>query len=123
MLPSENDRRNTQLAASLAKAGEAKPRDADPQAETFEALLDLIEDFRSRLDDDHDVGARFATVEGSMYLRGVTRKASLVVFEGVDADDQEVVAIQHHGQLGVQLVKLRKLKPRRSAIGFTSRGR
>jgi hypothetical protein len=86
-------------------------------AAAFEQLQEIIKTFASKLDDDHEVGAFIANAELPFHLRGVARQGALFLFEGVDNQDQEVLAVQHFSQLNFQLVKLKKLKPSAS-IGF-----
>ena len=84
----------------------------------FVELQELLVDFQDRLDDEHELGAYLANVDVPFHLRDVKRRGVLFLFEGVDNTGQDVLAIQHYGQLSLQLVKVRKLKERPARVGF-----
>jgi hypothetical protein len=100
--------------------GETPRPESDPSV-ALKQLLQIIEDFKSRLDDDHEVGAFIANGELPFHVRDVSRQDALFLFKGVDNQDQEVLAVQHFSQLNFQLVKLKKIKPSTS-IGFRHQG-
>ena len=102
----------------LSHLGEMKRRERTPQIDAFEQLTELIGEFQARLDDQHELGAYLANVELPFHLRNVERRGALFLFEGVDDAGQDVLAIQHYGQLSLQLVKVKKLKERPVRVGF-----
>ena len=96
---------------------DAVARSSNPAIGAFEQLLELIEALQERLDDKHELGAYLANNELPFHLQSVKRKGVMFLFEGVRRR-QDVLAIQHYGQLSLQLAKVEKLKEKPARVGF-----
>ncbi len=104
----------------IATAAAARHRESNPQIDAFDILQEVLAEFQSRLDDDHELGAQIANSVTPFHVRSVRRSASLFLFAGIDAQEQEVLAIQHFSQLHMQLVKLKKFEDVAYRVGFTA---
>ena len=93
----------------------------NPAAWTRQRLLEYIKGFESKLDTEHEVGARLVSFGQSVtfHISNVGYYGPDVIsFDGIDDQGQVVQLIQHISQLSVLLIALKKQaeKPRR--IGF-----
>ncbi|WP_296819745.1 DUF6173 family protein [Brevundimonas sp.] len=101
---------------------------SDPAQWTFARLSRLIADFESKLDEDHEVGARIVNGPGDIAfaIQDVGFWGpDLLIFMGVNDHGRPVRMIQHHTQLNVMLSALPKPKPEEPPrrIGFQLRER
>lgn len=95
----------------------------DPAHWAFSRLSRLIADFESKLDENHEVGARFVNAPGDVafHIRDVGFWGpDLLIFMGVNEHGGPVRLVQHYSQLNVMLSALPKPKPQEPPrrIGF-----
>lgn len=95
----------------------------NPAEWAFVRLSRLIQDFESKLDEDHEVGARIVNGpgDGAFHMRDVGFWGpDFILFMGVNEAGRPIRLIQHYTQLNVLLSAMAKPSPQEPArrIGF-----
>lgn len=95
----------------------------NPAEWAFVRLSRLIQDFESKLDEDHEIGARIVNGpgDGAFHMRDVGFWGpDFILFMGVNENGRPIRLIQHYTQLNVLLSAMAKPKPEEPArrIGF-----
>lgn len=91
----------------------------------FRQLVERVQEFEAKLDQEHEVGMRLVSFGKSTEFR-VSRigylDPSLLWFQGVMPDGSDVELIQHVSQINFMLLKVRRKAPEepRCPIGFCS---
>lgn len=91
----------------------------------FNQLVQRVQDFEAKLDQEHEVGMRLVSFGKSTEF-SVARigylDPSLIWFQGTLADGSDVELVQHVNQISFMLIKLKRLSPQepRCPIGFCS---
>ena len=113
------------LSTLVAPLPATLPRPEDhagnPARWMFERLATYIRQFESRLDEEHEIGARLVSFGANLTFHIEDMGyfgPDMIVFYGKNDKGEPVQLIQHTSQLNVLLVAVRKqeLRPRR--IGF-----
>jgi hypothetical protein len=101
------------------------PRHADhddnPARWMFERLATYIKQFESRLDQEHEVGARLVSFGSnlSFHIEDMGYFGpDMIVFYGRNEKGEPVQLVQHTSQLSVLLVAVRKQAEQPRRIGF-----
>src|SRR5687768_10951450 len=83
-------------------------------------LMEMIRRFERKLTDEQEIGARIGSgPEQEFHVNKVSySNPDLIVFSGRNAEGLPVQVIQHHSQLNVALVALKKLSVEPLRIGF-----
>jgi hypothetical protein len=92
----------------------------NPAKWTHERLVKSIISFEEKLDAEHEVGLRLVSFGSEIiHLDDVGYWGpDLVIFYGVNVDQQSVELIQHVSQTSVLLVAVKKEKEKARRIGF-----
>lgn len=95
----------------------------NPAEWAFVRLSRLIQDFESKLDEDHEVGARIVNGpgDGAFHMRDVGFWGpDFILFMGVNENGRPIRLVQHYTQLNVLLSAMTKPSPAEPArrIGF-----
>lgn len=94
-------------------------REKNPNIRAVETLNVIIAEFESRLTNETDLGAYIAGAASPVHIVRITsRNPHMLVFDGINEDGDEIVAIQHFSQLNIQLVKLKKREESPYRVGF-----
>ena len=110
------------LAESARTLEVAQARSYNMADYSYEVIMDLIKDFESDLDNDHEVGIRLASF-GQSITMSVTQigyaNPSTLIFYGY-VGDQAATLIQHMSQLNFLLLSVPKADPEKPPhrIGF-----
>ena len=94
---------------------------ANPAKWMFERLATYIKQFESRLDDQHEIGARLVSFGANLTFHIEDMGyfgPDMIVFYGKNDKGEPVQLIQHTSQLNVLLVAVRKQEERPRRIGF-----
>jgi Family of unknown function (DUF6173) len=87
----------------------------------YDRLVEWITAFQDELDSETEVGVRLVSFGQSLtfHLRDMSwYNPSLIRFDGVDPEGQEVQLIQHVSQISVLLMRVPKLSAEAKRIGF-----
>lgn len=100
-----------------------KPQEAghNPARWMFDRLASYIKQFESRLDEEHEVGARLVSFGANLTFHIEDMGyfgPDMIVFYGKNESGEPVQLIQHTSQLSVLLVAVRKQQERPRRIGF-----
>lgn len=100
-----------------------RPQDhaENPARWMFERLATYIKQFESRLDDEHEIGARLVSFGANLTFHIEDMGyfgPDMVVFYGTNDKGEPLQLIQHTSQLSVLLVAVRKQQERPRRIGF-----
>lgn len=93
----------------------------NPARWMFDRLATYIRQFESRLDDQHEIGARLVSFGANLTFHIEDMGyfgPDMVVFYGKNDQGEPVQLIQHTSQLSVLLVAVRKQGERPRRIGF-----
>ncbi|HEY0822350.1 MAG TPA: DUF6173 family protein [Ramlibacter sp.] len=93
----------------------------NPARWMFERLATYIKQFESRLDEEHEIGARLVSFGAnlSFHIEDMGYFGpDMIVFYGKNEKGEPVQLIQHTSQLSVLLVAVRKQDARPRRIGF-----
>ena len=93
----------------------------NPARWMFERLAAYIKQFESRLDEEHEIGARLVSFGANLtfHIEDMGYYGpDMVVFYGKNDKGEPVQLIQHTSQLNVLLVAVRKQEARPRRIGF-----
>jgi len=80
-------------------------------SDTYKILVDYINDFEKKLDEDHEIGGRlvsFGNTEVFHIINIGYHNPDIITFFGINTNDEEIQLIQHISQLNVLLVALKK---------------
>ena len=89
-----------------------------PGEYAYEELMTHIKEFQDTLAADVETGIDAAGGTGTIHVDGVGTDGLLIVFVGVDDQGRPTRLIQHHSQINVQVVAVKKLDPNARRIGF-----
>lgn len=95
--------------------------ETNPAAWTYERLGEYIKDFESKLDTDHEIGARLVSFGQSVtfHIQNVGYYGpDIISFDGIDSNGLKVQLIQHMSQLSVLLIAMDRLEDKPKRIGF-----
>ena len=93
----------------------------NPAKWTFERLATYVKQFESRLDEEHEIGARLVSFGDKLtfHIEDMGYYGpDMIVFYGKNDNGEPVQLIQHVTQLSVLLVAVKKQQPRPRRIGF-----
>ena len=93
----------------------------NPAKWMFERLASYIKQFESRLDDEHEIGARLVSFGANLTFHIEDMGyfgPDMIVFYGKNDRGEPVQLLQHTSQLSVLLVAVRKQQERPRRIGF-----
>ncbi|PLX82669.1 MAG: hypothetical protein C0617_13560 [Desulfuromonas sp.] len=101
----------------------AAPRSADdnPAGALYQRLLQWVSEFDKSLDEEYEVGVRWATPGQSIsfHLAGIGYcNPALLRFVGATDEGESVELIQHVSQVNLMLVKMRRLDPDQAKSTF-----
>lgn len=123
--PPPTDEAICRMSAVVAPVPGNLPRPQDhgdnPARWMFERLASYIKQFESRLDDEHEVGARLVSFGANLTFHIEDMGyfgPDMVVFYGRNDKGEPVQLVQHTSQLSVLLVAVRKQQERPRRIGF-----
>ncbi|SMC34965.1 DUF6173 family protein [Sporomusa malonica] len=91
----------------------------------FNQLVERVQDFEAKLDQEHEVGMRLVSFGKSTEF-SVARigymDPSLIWFQGTLSDGSDVELVQHVNQISFMLIKIKRESPQepRCPIGFCS---
>ncbi|HSV81530.1 MAG TPA: DUF6173 family protein [Ramlibacter sp.] len=106
------------LPATLPKVPEHQD---NPAKWMFERLVAYIKQFETRLDQEHEIGARLVSFGANLtfHIQDMGYYGpDMIVFYGKNDSGEPVQLIQHVSQLSVLLVAVRKQQPQPRRIGF-----
>ena len=108
------------LNASMAEVGETMRRRNNPAEWMHTRLMRMISVFERRLDSDHVLGAIVTSgPRDAFYVDLISfSNPDLLILSGKDANGSPVQLVQHHSQMNIVLVSLRKVEPEARRIGF-----
>lgn len=113
------------LSTLVAPLPATLPRPEDhagnPARWMFERLATYIRQFESRLDEEHEIGARLVSFGANLTFHIEDMGyfgPDMIVFYGKNDKGEPVQLIQHTSQLNVLLVAVRKQEARPRRIGF-----
>ncbi|MFC7371551.1 DUF6173 family protein [Fictibacillus iocasae] len=118
------------MPAEVKHPVEALPKDtSNPNlaSDFHKALMNMINEFDSQLDHDHEVGMKLVsfgkTIQFHVSQIGYVNP-SLITFAGFTPEENPVKLIQHVSQLSFLLMEVKRLKPDepKKRIGFTIEG-
>lgn len=123
--PPLTDEAICRLSALVAPMPSPLPRTDDPAGNPakwmFERLVAYMKQFESRLDDEHEIGARLVSFGANLTFHVEDMGyfgPDMIVFYGKNDQGEPVQLIQHTSQLNVLLVAVRKQQERPRRIGF-----
>jgi Family of unknown function (DUF6173) len=123
--PPLTDEAICRLSAVVGPVPQTLPQLADHQENparwTFERLATYIKQFESRLDDEHEIGARLVSFGANLTFHIEDMGyfgPDMIVFYGRNEKDEPVQLIQHTSQLSVLLVAVKKQSALPRRIGF-----
>lgn len=93
----------------------------NPARWQYMTLVEYIKDFESKLDSNHEVGARLVSFGQSFtfHIQDLSYATPhIICFHGVDDDGQTVQLVQHVSQLSVLLMAKKKQTDTPRRIGF-----
>jgi hypothetical protein len=89
-----------------------------PGEYALEELFEQIKGFQDQLGPDMEIGINAAGGTRTIHVHDVQTDGILVVFSGVDNEDRQTRLIQHHTQINVQVVAVKKRDAHARRIGF-----
>lgn len=113
-----NTIRENKLADDRRQAEIAGRFDA---ADILEHLMRRVEKFQRNLKESEEIGLQLANfgLAAQIHIRQIGYKnPNLIEFQGIDADENEVVLIQHISQLNFMLIALKPIEEKPYRIGF-----
>ena len=123
--PPLTDEAICRLSTLVGPVPDHLPRAGDhagnPARWMFERLATYIKQFESRLDEEHEIGARLVSFGAnlSFHIEDMGYFGpDMIVFYGKNEKGEPVQLIQHTSQLSVLLVAVRKQDARPRRIGF-----
>jgi len=93
----------------------------NPAQWTYERLVNYINDFEEKLDDEYEIGARLVSFgsEVTFHIQDIGYHGpDIISFTGIDDKSQTVQLIQNISQLSVLLIAVIKTEEEARRIGF-----
>ena len=122
--PPLTDEALCRLSAVVGPVPASVPRPQDPGNPArwmFDRLVTYIKQFESRLDEEHEIGARLVSFGANLTFHIEDMGyfgPDMIVFYGRNEKGEPVQLLQHTSQLSVLLVAVRKQDARPRRIGF-----
>src|SRR5262249_37307458 len=94
---------------------------SNPAREAYTRLGQYVKDFESRLDQEHEIGARLVAFGQAVTFHIQSMGywgPDIITFYGVNDNKEPVQLIQHVSQLNVLLVAMKKLDKTPRRIGY-----
>lgn len=97
--------------------------DPNLASEFHQRLINWINDFHKKLDDEHEVGAQLVNFgnQVTFHIQDIGYwNPSLISFQGKTDDGEPIELIQHISQISILLTKMKRLEPEKPKrpIGF-----
>lgn len=113
------------MSFDLQKAQQnlAAARTAEMAEGYYERLVEMINDFDEKLDDEHEVGMKLVNFGQTVQFHVINigyYNPGLIVFIGKTEDGNDIELIQHISQISFLLMAVKRLNPEepKKKIGF-----